>query len=71
MVPNKEPMLHRIETPAFMDSDQFYYEVDGTIHLGESASPVLIKEVNDYIKSYNVWLEHWQRNKYKGDKVVE
>jgi hypothetical protein len=64
-MPNKEPRLHRIETPAFMDSDHFYYEVDGTIHLGEDAPPELVKEVNDYIKSYNVWLAEWQSNKHK------
>ncbi|MBT2663882.1 hypothetical protein [Bacillus sp. ISL-45] len=69
-IPSKEPMLHRIETPAFMDSELFYYDTDGTIRLGEDAPPELVKEVNDYIKSYNVWLAEWHRNNYKGGKFV-
>jgi hypothetical protein len=65
MLPNKEPMLLRNETPSFMDSDLFYYEADGQIRLGEAAQPELVKEVNDYIRSYILWLEQWQSNKHK------
>jgi hypothetical protein len=40
-------MLLRNVIPSFMDSEHFYYEDDWQIHLGESAPPELIKEVND------------------------
>jgi hypothetical protein len=65
LVPNKEPMIQINEIPSFMDSEHFYYESNYQIRLGENAPPELIKEVNDYIHSYNEWLEEWQRNKYK------
>jgi hypothetical protein len=62
---NKEPLLQRNEIPNFMQSEHFYYDDGNQIRLGENAPPELVKEVNDYIRSYNDWLAEWQRNKHK------
>ncbi|WP_209124471.1 hypothetical protein [Alkalihalobacillus sp. BA299] len=65
IVPRKEPILIRNETPAFMDSEHFYYDRNHEIHLAENAPPELVAEVKQYIKDYNEWLAEWQHNKHK------